>query len=118
MSILSKLFKSSPEKRNIHEIEFKPITGGDGSSIEHAAIINCSSTNTMNMLIDKFICDRHGNKGESWICIFESFVVTDEIKSGNIRRIAIESNNENITYYFDVSKPMKATMQIFNNLNN
>ena len=112
MGLFSKLFISKPKPNDISSPYFKPITGGDASSVETCGIIHCSSMGMANSLIDKFIGERHGTVGEDWNRSLEHFVVNDRIPSGVIRCINVTSKADNKAYYFNVSKPMQGTLKM------
>tara|TARA_R110000850_G_scaffold181559_8_gene306949 strand:+ start:908 stop:1315 length:408 start_codon:yes stop_codon:yes gene_type:complete len=112
MGFFSKLFKSKPKPNDLSSPDFKPITGGDATSVETSAIIHCLSMGMANSLIDKFIVERHGTVGEDWDRSIEHFVINDRIPSGVIRCINITSKAGDKAYYFNVSKPMLGTLKM------
>lgn len=116
MGLFSNLFKSKPKPNDISSPDFKPITGGNATSVETSAIILCSSMGMANSLIDKFISERHGTVGEDWNRSIEHFIVNDRIPSGVIRCINLTSKAGNKTYYFNVSKPMLGTLKMIDML--
>ncbi|MDA0195275.1 MAG: hypothetical protein O2951_09555 [Bacteroidetes bacterium] len=116
MGLFSNLFKSKKDRRHFSP-DFKPITGGDATSIETSAIIHCLSMGMANSLIDRFISERHGTVGEDWKRSLEHFVVNDRIISGVIRCIIITSKKGNMAYYFNVSRPMQGTLKVIELLN-
>tara|TARA_A100000171_G_C2124641_1_gene142783 strand:- start:1246 stop:1602 length:357 start_codon:yes stop_codon:yes gene_type:complete len=117
MSLFSKLFNSKPKINDLSSPDFQPISGGDGTSLETVAIINCSSMGMANSLMDRFISERHGTQGEDWNRGIEHFVTTNQIPSGNIRCISITFNGGQREYYFNVSRPMNGSMKLFEMLN-
>ena len=65
MGLFGKLFgkkSHSPEEMD----KKPPIYGGDATSAQTAAIINCASMGTANLLTDRFISERHGQKDADW----------------------------------------------------
>ncbi|MGW8122228.1 hypothetical protein ACV07N_06165 [Roseivirga echinicomitans] len=117
MGLFSKLFKSKPKELDITTPDFKPVTGGDAASIETAAIVNCASMGIANSLINQFISERHGTEGEEWKRGMEHFIDTPEIPSGNIRCIHVDLGEDSCAYYFNVSRPMKGRLKVFEMIN-
>ncbi|MDC0662872.1 hypothetical protein [Marinobacter sp. SS21] len=85
-----------------------PIYGGNGYDADDPVVINCASMGMANMLIDRFISERHGRKNEEW-CRGAEFFVQGEVAEP-IRCICVEvSGQPHAKYFFDVSRPMQVT---------
>jgi len=90
-----------------------PVYGGDAASPETATTVNCYSMPVANRLIDRFISERQGEKDTAWKREVEYFVNKPEITEFTIRAIGIvTTSGESHTYYFDVSQPMGASMNL------
>jgi hypothetical protein len=100
---------SPPDERD----KLPPVYGGDAVSPGTAATINCYSMSAANRLIDRFIAERHGERDTDWKREIEYFVNESEITEFTIRAIGIvTASDEKHTYYFDVSQPMEASMNL------
>jgi hypothetical protein len=118
MGIFSEIYESIFGKSEKQKLDEKPSTfGGDGTSPEEAVVVNCASMSMANRIIDDFISDRHGEKGGDWSREFEMFHNSPMEDGPTIRMIGVKlSNDESQTYYFNVSRPMGATMDLINML--
>jgi hypothetical protein len=82
----------------------KPITGGNGKTLEQAVILNCSSPSTVNMLIEKFISELHGKIDVDW-SLSSSIITSDNKNQPNFKKVEIETvDGKCEEYYFDISK--------------
>lgn len=118
MGIFSEIYESMFGKSEKEKLDEKPPTfGGDGTSPEEAVVVNCASMSMANRIIDDFISDRHGEKGEGWSRNFEMFHNSPMEDGPTIRMIGIKlSDDESRDYFFNVSRPMGATMDLINML--
>jgi hypothetical protein len=118
MGIFSEIYESLFGKSEKQKLAEKPSTfGGDGTSPEEAVVVNCASMSMANRIIDDFISDRHGEKGDDWSREFEMFHNSPMEDGPTIRMIGVKmSNDESHNYYFNVSRPMGATMDLINML--
>ena len=109
MGLLNFLFcKKRPSAREFDK--FPPVYGGDAMEPQTAAIINCASMVTAQHIIDHFISECHGKKDEDWRRNIEYFVNEEEIPEFTIRAIVITTpSRENLTYYFNIARPINAT---------
>lgn len=116
MSIFSEVYESLFGKSEKEKLAEKPsVFGGDGTSPEEAAVVNCASMGMDNRIIDDFISDRHGEKGDDWSRGFEMFHNSPMEDGPTIRMIGVKmSDDESRNYYFNVSRPMGATMDLIN----
>lgn len=120
MGIFSKIYESLFGKSGKEKLDEKPSAfGGDGTSPEEAVVINCASMSMANRIIDNFISDRHGEKGDDWSRGIEMFHNSPMEDGPTTRMIGINiSDDESRNYYFNVSRPMGATMDLINMLKN
>lgn len=104
MGFLKKLFGKKKEK----EHDSKPtIYGGDGTSINDLAIVNCASPQMAYAIIDNFISKRHGKNEDDWNEGMR-LINSDDYGKSNVREIAVELKDGNtISYFFDVSRSME-----------
>ena len=101
MGFLDRLFGKSSSKSE------QTIYGGDGLTPETAAIVNCASLKMANLIMDNFISKKHGKKDHNWKWTVSCSLSVD---GPSIRRIVISTTDvENISYYFNVDRPEKAT---------
>ena len=90
-----------------------PIYGGDGTTAKTAATINCAAMTTAHHLIDRFISERHGQKGVDWRRGVEFFVNEPSIPDFTVRAFVIKTTSgQSYTYYFNVARPMSATKHL------
>lgn len=95
-----------------------PVFGGDGSTAEDAVVINCASMGMANHLIDNWISDHHGEKGEDWERTVEMFLDQGQANPPTLRSIGVETKEgEDYSYVFNIGRPMGATMQLNEILN-
>jgi hypothetical protein len=88
------------------------ISGGDASSIQSLAIINCSSPKMAYTLIYDFISKKQGQKDTDWKEIERNLCSAD---NGNVHicKLLIELRNRNrLTYYFDISQSMQFAQKL------
>lgn len=113
MGFFNKLFGGKDEARTDPLGGKPPMYGGDGSSPEQAVVVNCASMGTANHLIDRFISERHGEKGKDWQRGIEMFVNAPDVAEYTIRSIGVElSNGGRESYFFDVSRPMSGSKNV------
>jgi len=85
-----------------------PISGGDGSTLEQAVIIDCASTGMAHMLISRFLSDKHGVEGKDWDSGFEFFAKGANGPTRFVRLLSISlRDGSKREYYFDISRAMK-----------
>ena len=107
------LFDSLFGKKTPSQSKLPPIHGGDGSSAQTPAVVNCASMSMANHLIDQFISLRHGPKDVSWNRDVELFVNEPGIPDYTVRAIVVKlTTGEGPTYYFNVGRPMNATKEL------
>jgi hypothetical protein len=106
--MLDLLFKNQ-QKASVN----KPaVSGGDASSKQSLAIINCSSPKLAYTLIYDFISKKQGQKDIDWKEI-ERKIVSDNNGDLHICEIIIELENKNrLTYYFDISQSMQFAQKL------
>lgn len=86
--------------------DLPPTYGGSGKSATDAVVINCASMSMANELIDRFISERHGEKGRGWIRGIELSIKHPESPAGSLKAIAVSlPGNQEEMYYFDLSRP-------------
>lgn len=106
MGLFNKYFGKSKSNKNLLD-DKPPIYGGNGTSEEEAAIINCASMGLANRLMNKFISEKHGEVEKDWNRTIELFLTSEELKTPRIRLIGVKcSDGTEYQYYFDVSRPM------------
>jgi hypothetical protein len=89
------------------------IYGGDATSPQTAATINCAAMSTAHHLIDRFISERHGQKDIDWKRGIEFFVNEPGIPEFTVRAFGVATTSgESHTYYFNVGRPMDATKKL------
>ena len=109
MSLFSKLVGG----RDAIDPPESPFSGGDGSDLSHAVVVNCASMTVANALIDGYVSERHGRPGDDWVRGVEFFVGSLEISPYTVRSIGIKCRSGvTHTYFFDVSRPMDATKNL------
>ncbi|MEX0608812.1 MAG: hypothetical protein WD016_10690 [Balneolaceae bacterium] len=107
MGLFNKFFGSSKSNKNPLD-DKPPIYGGDGTTEENAAVINCASMGTANQLINRFIAENHGEFEKDWNRTIEHFLNSEKSTAPQIRVIGVKcSDGTSHQYYFDVSRPMK-----------
>lgn len=107
MGLFNKFFGNPGSNKNSSD-DKPPIYGGDGTSEEDAAIINCASMGTANRLMDRFISDKHGELEKDWNRTVEFFLKSESPNATKIRVIGIKcSDGSEYKFYFDVTRPMK-----------
>lgn len=112
MGIFKKFFGKSESNKNPLD-DKPPIHGGDGTTEENAAVINCASMRLANRLMNRFISERHGEFEKDWNRTIEFFLNSENSSIPDIRVIGVEcSNGTEHKYYFDVSRPMKVANNI------
>ena len=90
-----------------------PIYGGDATSAQTAATVNCAAMSTANSLIDSFISKRHGQKGTDWEPEINFFVNEPNIPEFTVRAFTvITKSGEGHTCYFNIARPMNATKKL------
>lgn len=77
------------------------LTGGT------ALVIDCAAMNTANLIIDKFISDRHGTKDRHWTRGIESYLSRPGIAPNSIRQVSVRLPSGSVTYYFNVARAAK-----------
>ena len=116
MWLFDLLFGKKPPKKLppiLGKDDIPTIYGGDALSVETPAIIKSASMFSANVLIDKFISERHGQKDTDWEAEFEFFVNEPNTPAFTVRRFTISTKSgESHTYYFDVARPMNATKKL------
>lgn len=106
MGLFNNFFSKSNQKKDPSKGK-PPVYGGDGTSKENAAVVNCASMSLANRLINDFISKKHGELEKDWNRNIEYFLNSEESENPRIRVISIEcSDGSNHEYYFDVSRPM------------
>ena len=106
MALFNKFFGKSKSNKNPLD-DKPPIYGGDGTTEENVAVINCASMGLANRLMDRFISEKHGEIEKDWNRTIEFFLKNEESKTPRIRVIGVEcSDGAEYQYYFDVSRPM------------
>ena len=120
MGIFDKIFGGLFGKSKKEKLDAKPSAfGGDGTSPEEAVVVNCASMGMANRIIDNFISERHGEKGDDWNREFEMFHSSPIEDSPTIRMIGVKlSESESRDYYFNITRPMGATMDLIDMLEN
>lgn len=113
MGLFNKLFGKS--KTNKNPLDDKPpIYGGDGTTEENAAVINCASMGTANRLMDRFISEKHGEVEKDWKRAIEFFRKSEDSNPPMIRVIRIQcSDGSEHQYYFDITRPMNVASKMF-----
>jgi len=76
-------------------------SGGDGSTIENAIIINAQSSFVGVAAEYDYISKKHGERKSSWELEFQSLIEKDG-KHFDALHIKLK-NDQNLTYYFDIS---------------
>ena len=116
MWLFDLLFGKKPPKKLppiLGKDDIPTICGGDAGSVETVATVICASMSTANLLIDKFISERHGEKNTDWEAECEFFVNETNIPKFTVRAFGISTKSgETYTYYFDVARPMNATKKL------
>jgi len=115
MGIFSRLFGNRLKPKD--KDDAPPIYGGNGSSPDDAAVVNCASMSIAHHLIDKFISERHGEKAVDWDRGAEYFVNEPDIPEFTVRAITVNTiANESPTYFFDISRPISAAKKLTDNI--
>lgn len=105
MGIFSKIFGKSGSQNNSKKKP--PIHGGNGTCKEDPAIINCTSLSTANMLMNRFISEKHGELDVDWKRTIEFFLDSKSDSGIEIRVIDVKcSDGTQYQYYFDVTRAM------------
>jgi hypothetical protein len=86
--------------------EESPYLGGDGLSAENPVFINCASGSMAQHLIDRFISEKHGEKDSDWEMGISFTIDSDKTKCGMIKAISVKTGQEELNYFFDLSRPM------------
>lgn len=112
MGLLDMLFgKKSLSLKEMDKMP--PIYGGDASSFQTAATINCAAMSTAHHLIDRFISKRHGQKDVEWKRETEFFVNEPNIPKFTVRAFVVTTtSDESHTYYFNMARPMNANKKL------
>lgn len=101
-----KYFDKKPSVKDSENKSESPYLGGDGLSVENPVYINCASGNMAQHLIDRFISDKHGKKDEDWKMGVSFTLNSDITKCGMVKAIGIKAGEEELNYFFDLSRPM------------
>jgi len=117
MGLFDKLFGRN--KKQGHPVDGKPPAfGGDGSTAEEAVVVNCASMGMANRIIDNWISERHGEKGDDWKRTVEMFLDHGQSYPPTLRLIGVETKEEEEPrYVFNIGRPMGATMKLDEILN-
>lgn len=83
-----------------------PYMGGNGLSIDSPVYINCASDSMARNLIDRFISEKHGLQGIDWEKGTSFTLKSDKTKCGLVMLIIVKTQKEELSYYFDLSRPM------------
>ena len=90
-----------------------PIYGGDATSAETAATINCAAMSTAHLIIESFICKHHGQKNTDWKPEIDFFVNKPSIPEFTVRAFTVTTkSDERHTFYFNVARPMSTTKKL------
>lgn len=85
-----------------------PISGGDGSTLEQAVIIDCASTGTAHMMISRILTEKLGVEGTDWDCSFQCFPKGANGPERFVRYLSISlRDGSQREYFFDISRAMK-----------
>jgi len=120
MGFFDKLFGGLFGKSKKEKLDSKPSTfGGNGTSPQEAVVVNCASMCMASRIIDDFISDRHGEKGDDWNREFEMFHSSPIEDGPIIRMVGFKlSKSESLEYYFNIIRPMGATIDLIDSLEN
>ena len=89
----------------------------DGLSVQTAKVLDCAAMNTANLLIDRFISERHGTQGSHWARGIESYVSAPGVQPNTIRRVAVQlPGGQHAAYYFNVARAAKVADLLVNNI--
>jgi hypothetical protein len=106
MKFLKKLVGFLQPKKN-EEISNEPAyLGGDGLSKETPIFINCASSAMAEHLITQFICTKLGSQSD-WKVKMKLTAKSDQTECGMIKVIIVETNSIKVSYFFDLSRPMR-----------
>jgi hypothetical protein len=101
-----KYFSKRPSKKKNVIKDESPFLGGDGLSAENPVYVNCASGSMTQHLIDRFISEKHGKKGTDWDIGVSLTIKSDKTKCGMIKTIAVKTAQDELDYFFDLSRPM------------
>ena len=89
--------------------DFPALYGGAGTTFETPVIVNCCSGETAQLLIDRFISERHGKQGIDWSRDFEMTLADAKTPDGPmIRCVTVRlGDGSSREYYFDKSRPVE-----------
>lgn len=107
MGIFSRFSKNKKVVKNE-----SPFMGGNGLSLDAPVYIDCASGGMAEHLIDRFISEKHGQKGIDWQIEVSFTVESAKTNCGMVKSIVVKTKQEELNYYFDLSRPM-ANLQKF-----
>ena len=116
MGIFSSLFGGNQGKGNRSQ-PVQSLTGGDGTSLGSAVVVNCAGMSMANRLIDRFISERHGEKDSDWergAEFFETRYANDPTRVRVVTALLADGGNKQ--YWFDVTEPMAGSMAVLDRM--
>lgn len=103
--------KKRPSAKDFDKLP--PVYGGGATSPYAAVTINWASMQMAHHLIDRFISERHGRKDVDWNRSIEFFVNEVRVPEFTVSAIGVKTaSGKNLTYYFNVGRPMNATKNL------
>jgi len=96
--MLMKLFKNLFKKKNSLALNKKAYSGGDGSSLENAVIINCDKSLFGISFEYSYIEYLYGKQNEDWTVKLQSLIHNNE-KSYDKIEVELKNGSNNIIFF-------------------